>query len=81
MTAVDRLTAMGIERNCNLGVCPAELCTASFANRESGVSLNDPQFSLGHENSVALNACAKRNAVRSSDSLAPLARLFDNELN
>jgi hypothetical protein len=62
LAAVNGLTDMSIKCDFNFDVVPAKLRTAPFTDSEDGLLLDDSQFALRHENSLAPNTCAKETA-------------------
>jgi hypothetical protein len=62
LAAVHGLAVVVIECGFNLGVRAAKLGATAFADGQSGILFNYPQFALGHEYSLAPNACANEMA-------------------
>ncbi len=62
LAAVQRLAIVGIERSRDLGIRAVKLRTATFTNGKSGILLHDSELALGHEYSLAPNACVNETA-------------------
>lgn len=62
LATIERLVPVGIERFVYLRFHAAKLRVAAFANTKIGLSPNDSQFALRHEDSLAPNACANETA-------------------